>query len=148
MHRSCPVSIGPTAVLLAGLLLRCGGEAHQGETDRELCDRAAEHVQSCNASTTSPVNCAHLTPDVTCENRCDLAVSCDYFHGNSPSESRSRAQCGSRCTCESALRRASECGVPVTFACDHVCNCPYSHDCENGIPAYAECRAQCPPWPG
>jgi len=138
----------PTVSILVLLLLGCGGEAKQAETNAQLCDRAAAHVESCGASTTPTVNCTYLTPDVACDNRCDLDVGCEYFRGNSPSESRSRAQCGSRCTCESAQRRTTECGLSLTFTCEAICNCPYSNDCEFGVPAYAECRAQCPPWPG
>jgi hypothetical protein len=128
------------------VLSHCGGEAQQTETDEQLCRRAATHVQSCG-SANYLVDCTYLTPDNACENRCDLDASCDYFQGNSPSENRTVAQCGSRCTCQSAQRRAASCGVAVSFTCDHICNCPYSYDCELGIPAYAACRAQCPPWP-
>lgn len=138
---------GATACV-SSLLLACGGDAQRSETSPQLCERAKAHVESCGSPATYRVDCRNLTPDVACGNHCDLETSCAYFRGESPSEGRSRSQCSSRCTCESALRRATECGLPSTFTCDALCNCPYYYDCADGIPAYAACRAQCPPWPG
>jgi hypothetical protein len=151
LHRSATLRVlvwRQPSLLLSAAFLSCGGHAHHGETDQQLCERAADYIRSCGAATTFPVDCEYLGPDVACDNRCDLEVSCDYFRGDSPSESRSRAQCGSRCTCESAQRRATECAMPPALTCDDICNCPYSNDCQDGVPAYAACRAQCPPWPG
>ena len=151
--RGVPSSLRPqirtvrNALLLTlATLFACGGESRQPETNAELCDRAASYVQSCG-TTSYPVDCTYLTPDRACDNRCDLAASCGYFQGTSPSENRSVAQCGSRCTCESAQRRANDCGIAITFTCDDICNCAYSNDCAAGITAYANCRAECPPWP-
>ena len=110
------------------------------------CAEANLYREQCGAPPV-PFDCAEATPDINCETGCDLDVSCEYLLGSSPSEGRQRAQCGSRCTCESAQRRTIACGMQVAFDCNEICNCSYAYDCELGIPAYAACRDRCPAWP-
>jgi hypothetical protein len=127
---------------IAGLVAACGSNAGSN------CARAASYLRSCGV--TAYVSCdpsSPSTPDQECEAACDLETSCAYFLGQSPAEGRPRAQCGSRCTCESAKRRATECGVVSDFECSQVCNCPYLYTCTDGIPGYITCRTECPPWP-
>jgi hypothetical protein len=122
------------------------GAGSQDEDAAELCRRTNEYIESCG-STTYSVNCDFTSPDAACSNECRLRVSCGYYQGTSPEEGRVYSQCGDRCTCESAQRRAASCGIPVAFSCDEVCNCGYSNTCDVGIPAYAKCRELCPAWP-
>ncbi|NUP13939.1 MAG: hypothetical protein HOW73_48510 [Polyangiaceae bacterium] len=110
-----------------------------------VCEQANEHREDCDASANAR-DCSFETPYVECEAACDLEASCDYFQGNSPPESRTHAQCSSRCTCESAQRRVVECGLDLSFQCDAVCNCAYLSTCA-ALEEYAACRADCPPWP-
>src|SRR5262245_6052617 len=133
--------------LSAASIMHCAGTTDSAPSESSLCERARTHILNCGASQNVRTCPSNHSPDLDCESACDLELSCDYFLGRSPAESRQRSQCGSLCTCQSAKRRATECGSPAQFACDRICNCPYSNICTFGIVAYAECRAQCPPWP-
>lgn len=133
--------------VILGLVIACSGKSTQrGTAPKSTCEEANDYFVECGA-TNYVGSCDPLTPDVECEARCDLAASCAYFLGDNPSEGRAISMCSSQCTCESAMRRAAECNLSVDFDCTAVCNCPYAYECDTGIPAYAECRARCPPWP-
>ena len=132
---------------ISGMMFGCNGSTSSAPADGGTnCARAASHLVSCGV-TNSSRTCDSTTPDVECEAACDLDTSCAYLLGQNPAEGRARAQCGSRCTCESAKRRAVDCGVVADFDCALVCNCPYSSSCGDGIAQYISCRAACPPWP-
>ncbi len=143
---------GALALVLLGLIPAlfsgCTGSTKGAASDAGTnCSRAASYLMACGV-TNFVSDCTFMTPDVECEAACDLGTSCAYFLGQNPAEGAARAQCGSRCTCESAKRRATECGVVADFDCAPICNCAYYSGCGDGIPAYIACRAACPPWPG
>jgi hypothetical protein len=133
--------------LIPALLSGCTGSTKSAASDAGTnCSRATSYLMSCGI-TRSVQHCEFITADVECESACDLNTSCAYFLGQNPAEGPARAQCGGRCTCEAAKRRATECGVVADFDCAPICNCPYYYGCSDGIPAYIACRAACPPWP-
>ena len=128
--------------------LACAGRSHSDKpsTEKTACAKANDYVASCGA--TNWTSTCYGSEDEECEATCELQTSCAYFLGQNPSEGPQIAQCGSRCTCEEALRRSEECGVTPSFDCSAICNCGYSYECDGGVAAYASCRAECPPWPG
>jgi len=130
------------------IVVQCGGTATDAaDSGSSACERANRYARDCGATRFERPCPPNRAPDLECDAECDLEVSCAYFLGQRPAESRERSQCGARCSCESARRRSMECGIEPQFSCDQICNCGYTWDCETGIPAYAACRAVCPPWP-
>lgn len=132
-------------LLLAAVLSAWACTGNVGIADKSLCEGANEHLSECGASQLAR-DCSQETPDNECAAACDLERSCAYFQGNSPQEGKAQSQCSSRCTCESAQRRAEECGLGLTFDCNEICNCMYNYDCD-GVQAYGTCRDDCPPHP-